>query len=152
MTARMTGDRELDRFFAGLPDKLQRGAIRKGVRAGGSAMIKEVRQNIGRMLRPGRQRHNSAGKKTSLKRSVGQRPWSLPHRGIIGSVVGPRWPEGAHGHLVEFGHRIVTRHGRDTGHRARPIPYQRSAQRSARSKVLAAQSAKLKQAIAGLTR
>ena len=28
-----------------------------------------------------------------------------PNRGL--SVVGPLWPAGAHGHLVEFGHRII---------------------------------------------
>jgi hypothetical protein len=34
---------------------------------------------------------------------------------------------GAHRHLIEFGHRIVTRSGRDTGKRARAFPFIRPA-------------------------
>ena len=35
--------------------------------------------------------------------------------GTIVAIVGPSYPSGAHGHLVEFGHRVVTHDGVDTG-------------------------------------
>lgn len=34
---------------------------------------------------------------------------------VIVAMVGPSYPDGAHGHLVEDGHRIVTHDGTDTG-------------------------------------
>jgi HK97 gp10 family phage protein len=37
----------------------------------------------------------------SLKKSIGVKRWSGSK--WAGVVIGPRWPEGAHGHLVEFG-------------------------------------------------
>jgi HK97 gp10 family phage protein len=43
------------------------------------------------------------------------------------AVIGPQYPAGAHGHLVENGHEIVTRDGRRTGRRARPKPFVRPA-------------------------
>lgn len=43
------------------------------------------------------------------------------------AVIGPQYPAGAHGHLVEDGHEIVTRDGKRTGRRARPRPFVRPA-------------------------
>lgn len=43
------------------------------------------------------------------------------------AVIGPQTPAGAHGHLVENGHEIVTRDGKRTGRRARPRPFVRPA-------------------------
>lgn len=42
------------------------------------------------------------------------------------AVIGPEVPTGAHGHNVEYGHRIV-RAGKDTGRRAQPHPFLRRA-------------------------
>lgn len=41
-------------------------------------------------------------------------------------VVGPEYPAGAHGHLVEFGHREFL-FGRETGRRVPPKPFMRPA-------------------------
>lgn len=157
MNAKMdlTGDKELDMFFRTITPSMQRGALRKAMRAAGSALVKEIRNNISRMVgesaasRGGQTRYDSRGKKTSLKKSIGTRPWAVPRRGIIGVVVGPRWPEGAHGHLVEFGHEIVS-HGKRTGQRTRPIPFQRRAMVSGKAAIVAAQRTKLKQALSRL--
>lgn len=153
MTVRITGDEALDRFFATITPKLQRGALRKGVRAAGSALVKEIRQNLSTMVSTKSASRNRAnvrldnrGKKTSLKKTIGQRAWSKPRAGIIGTVVGARWPEGAHAHLVEFGHEVVS-HGKRTGKRTQPIPFQRTAERTARPQVLAAQRKKLREAL-----
>lgn len=40
----------------------------------------------------------------NLKRSIGHRV--RRYGGFFLIVVGPTWPQGAHGHLVEYGHRI----------------------------------------------
>lgn len=135
----VTGDKELDRYFATLTPKLQRGAIRKGVRAAGSAQVKEIRSNVKTMV--------GSDQTGRLRKSLGQRAWSRPKAGVIGTVVGPRYPDGAHGHLVEFGHEIVTKAGKNTGKRTRPIPFQRRAFDTGRAAVLEAQRKKLKQAI-----
>lgn len=152
MTVTVTGDRQLDRFFTQLPGKLQRGAVRKSARAGGSVMVKTLRQNIKSMVsrsassnaKRAMKRRNRLGKTTSLAQAQTQRAWSVPHKGIIASVVGGRWPDGQHGHLVEWGHEIVTHAGRRTGKRSRPIPFKRVSERQARRPVLAAQANKMR--------
>ena len=42
------------------------------------------------------------------------------------AVIGPQYPAGAHGHLVENGHEIVS-HGKRTGERTAPKPFVRPA-------------------------
>jgi hypothetical protein len=62
-------------------------------------------------------------------------------------VVGPQYPAGAHGHLLEFGHRIVARgkgksssgtgrrkSTRDTGGMAKAFPFMRPAAEDAKGK------------------
>lgn len=39
-----------------------------------------------------------------LERSIGYRLKSYTAQGVVFVAVGPRWPQGAHGHLLEFGH------------------------------------------------
>jgi hypothetical protein len=85
-------------------------------------------------------------RKTSLFQSIGQR---VRVGKFIGSftVVGARYPDGAHAHLVERGHRIVTRDGRDTGKRTRPIPFQRKAEHSVAKLVLQVQRDRFRQEV-----
>jgi hypothetical protein len=42
------------------------------------------------------------------------------------AVVGPQYPAGSLGHLIEFGHREIL-YGRDTGRRVPPKPFLRPA-------------------------
>ena len=42
------------------------------------------------------------------------------------AVIGPEYPAGALGHLIEFGHREIL-YGRDTGRRVPPKPFLRPA-------------------------
>ena len=42
------------------------------------------------------------------------------------AVVGPQYPAGAHGHLVENGHEVIS-HGKRTGTRTEPKPFVRPA-------------------------
>lgn len=128
------------RYFEQLPDRLQRKVLRQGVQAAGTALAREIRRQVKRLV----------GVKTgNLRRSITSRAWSVPQRGIIGRVVGPAYgkDKGSHGHLIERGHEIVS-HGKRTGKRTRPRPFQRTAEVIARPQVLKAQRDKLQQAIA----
>jgi len=105
---------DLLQFLEGLDAKLQRGAFRKMVGAAGTQLAKEIRRQIGkrdilysRGRNPAERRKSRRRGVKPLKRTIKSRAWSRSSRGIIGSVVGPAWPEGAHGHLVERGHRIT---------------------------------------------
>ena len=132
------------RYFEQLPDRLQRKVLRQGVQAAGTALAREIRRQVKRLV----------GVKTgNLRRSITSRAWSVPQRGIIGRVVGPAYGKGkgSHGHLIERGHEIVSNwHKRPirTGKRTRPRPFQRTAEVIARPQVLKAQRDKLQQAIA----
>lgn len=144
-----SGFAELQRKFDMLPAKMQRSLVRKGVRAAARPLINNIRKNIKSMVsdeaasRGGRKRVNAQGKKTSLAKSIDVKPWSKPEQGIIGGVVGAKWPEGAHAHLVEFGHLVVPTKtqgpiGAGKVRRTRPIPFQRKAEKESRVDILRA--------------
>jgi HK97 gp10 family phage protein len=44
-----------------------------------------------------------------LAASIGSRQKRYTAQGVVYVAIGPRWPEGAHGHLVEMGHRTTVR-------------------------------------------
>ena len=159
MGIRITGEKALQKNISKMHDKMQRKVIRGSMVAAAKPLIKQIRLNIDAMISKnsaslgGQVRFNSEGKKTSLKKSIGRRAWSKPRRGLIGQAVGPRWPEGAHGHLVEKGHAIwmpVKQGGGgyaavDTGKRSRPIPFQARAEIMAASHIHNASVQKAKQ-------
>lgn len=121
---------ELDRVLRNVTPKVERALTRKGVRAAAKPVIKAAKQNIRSMLQSEKDKSGTG----NLYKSVGVRVWTVPSKGIIGGVVGPRWPQGAHGHLVEFGHQITPnkRHaksgkrqaiGMDGQRRTKPHPF-----------------------------
>ena len=136
------GARELDAQFKTLADRLRRKYIKQAVRAVGSQIIRAARQNL-RTNQSDRRRRTDEGKLTGLARSFQQRPsskWpsaaSVARRGIVGVSVGHRWPEGAHAHLVEFGHKMVTHWpGRREVGAVRGYPYFRPAMDAVRFKM-----------------
>ena len=86
----MHGGRELDRKLKGLGEKLGKRVMRKALKAGGQLVVQEMKKRVPR------------GKTGNLKRSISKRP--LRRRGgSFAIIVGQRWPEGAHGHLIELG-------------------------------------------------
>jgi HK97 gp10 family phage protein len=40
-----------------------------------------------------------------LARSIGTRTKRYTAQGVVYVAIGPKWPQGAHGHLVEYGHK-----------------------------------------------
>ena len=65
------------------------------------------------------------------------------------AVVGPQYPAGAHGHLVENGHEVVS-HGKRTGKRTEPKPFVRPAFDGTGAQQLAAMESVMGQAIRDL--
>lgn len=149
----------LDKFFGGLPRKWQRSVLRKAANAGGQVVLEAVREELKKAqfaqsrgaTRASRKATRAAGKKP-LARTIGKRPWSAPLKGIIGCVVGATWPAGAHAHLVEYGHRMVTRKKKDTGKRARPHPFQKPAEKRSEHAVLRAFELKLAAEVSAMHR
>ena len=86
---------------------------------------------------------NAARKLVPQPGYPGDKPEFKPLRDTIGvevkdgeqiyAVIGPERPAGAHGHLVEYGHRIVKHDGEDTGKMAEPHPFMEPAARDTRS-------------------
>lgn len=140
MTATVTGLKAIDKRFANLTGSKQREFIRKGARAAGSIQMKATKQLI-----PDRKSRDDKGKLIGLKRSMQQIPSSkwknageLRRKGIIGTRVGFKRKGGAHAHLVEFGHEIVTTKAsghRRTGRKTKPQPFMRPAMDANKSRM-----------------
>lgn len=91
------GDRALESFLKALGPTLERRIIRQALKAGGAQILKRAKQ-----LAP-------KGKTGNLRRSLavsrGRRIRKYPHGNLV-AILGPSWPLGAHGHLIEKGTRL----------------------------------------------
>ena len=128
VTITETGD--MDAILQQLPAMLQRGAMDKALRAAGKVVAKRAKELCPRSSSTG------TAEDQSLK-TAGERQAVKPLAETIGvvvrkydtvsvAVVGPQYPAGALGHLVEYGHRHIA-WGRDTGRRIPPKPFLRPA-------------------------
>lgn len=86
----MTGVKALDRVLRKLPKKIRGRVLQNAVAAGGR-VIRDAAKRIVVVDTGGLRDSIAARKPRGLKRSSG----------VV--RVGPTWPQGAHGHLVEFG-------------------------------------------------
>ena len=90
----------------------------RSVRRAATQMVQSLQRSVQRLNRSGKTKQAAAaiqrtirraqrmrGTPHQLARSIGIRVKRYTAQGIVYVAVGPRWPEGAHGHLVEFGHR-----------------------------------------------
>jgi hypothetical protein len=120
----LMGADELTRFFNGLDAKMQRDALRKSVAAGGNRLARELRKRVRGLAfsRASRSKggsgHHPGKEGAGLARSVKVKTWNIPLQGLLGKVVRWKWPEGAHGHLIESGHRVWS-HGNPTAARSK---------------------------------
>lgn len=94
ITITTEGIEPLIRRLNALPKKVQRTIARKVLRAASTPVLQEARVNLDRVV------SDHTG---NLKKSMGRKFKTYPQQERTIVVVGPRWPEGAHGHLVEFG-------------------------------------------------
>ncbi len=102
VTIDIQGDKKLIRKLDRLERRTARSIKRKGLRAGSSVLLKAVRKAAPR----------DTG---NLRKSMTRKFKTYGGRNVI-VIVGPAWPKGAHGHLVEFGTKPrATRAGQSTG-------------------------------------
>jgi hypothetical protein len=137
----LAGERELKKLLKELGPRIERKVTRGAMVKAARPIIRGARQNLKRMstareeaarvafveagMKKGAAR--KAGRKRrhrgDLARSIGYRQKSYTAQGVVFVAAGPKWPQGAHGHLVEFGHRIarggsLSRRGRRTTKKA----------------------------------
>lgn len=152
------GIKSLDKFYATITESLKRKYIRQGMTAVGSEGVRLAKAELsahGIKSRGRKGKTNKDGRITKgLVKSLTKRPsakWrsarAMARQGIIGIAFGPGWPDGAHGHLVEFGHEVVS-HGKRTGKRTTPKPFLRPAQRRLKPRFLNIMQAKLRSGLA----
>ena len=130
----------LEKLEANLRRKALRAAVNDAVRIAAG----EIRR---RAPKPG-YKGDKPGK-TPLKKSITHATRSLDHA-VVG-FAGARWPDGAHVHLVEFGHEMVISRGKRKGRRVgrvRANPFIRPAARAVRRKMEKAMVARIDRAIA----
>lgn len=91
----LIGDKELLAAFGELGRRAQGEIVRKALRAASRPIINAARDNL---------QAQTGGEGTgNLRKSMGLRMKTYRNSGSTVAVIGPRWPQGAHGHLVEFG-------------------------------------------------
>lgn len=113
ITTTIQGADAAERIMASLPAELNK-QQRKALRKMGQVVVRRARALVPQPGYPG------------------DKPEYKPLRDTIAvevkegrqlfAVVGPKRPAGAHGHLVEYGHRVVS-HGVDTGYVTEPHPF-----------------------------
>lgn len=103
-------------YLERMSDKMKRGAIRGMMSKSGTVLAREIRAQLKRENMPYSRARNADERRKArksgsrpLQNTIKTRAWSRPRKGLIGVVVGPSYPAGAHGHLVEFGHKITGR-------------------------------------------
>lgn len=92
-------------------------ALRKKVRGNALRSAAQVVRRRAKQLAPRPGYPGDKPGKPSLRETIAYRTREYRGGSIGVVVVGPRRPEGSHGHLVEQGHRIVSKAGVDTGKR-----------------------------------
>lgn len=97
-------DGNVEALLERLPIELRTTALTKAVRAAGKVVAERARQLCPPPGYPG----DKPGLKP-LRDTIGVqvRYYEREQDAAVVAVVGPEYPAGAHGHLVEFGHRIV---------------------------------------------
>lgn len=105
----LSGDKQLKRKLQRLHQAAETKLARHALLQAGRPMVKAIKQNIGtmRMSRKREAEFTARGLPGSftgnLRRSIGQAVRQYKRTGVVLLVIGPRWPMGAHGHLVEYG-------------------------------------------------
>ena len=99
--------------------QLRRSAMKKAIRAGAAPVRKLARQ----LVPVGGPRTGRKSDKKHLRDTIAVRVKS--YNAVDVAIVGPQWPSGAHGHLVEFGYDAILPDGEKVA--VPPQPYMRPA-------------------------
>lgn len=114
----LAGYRELMAELDRIDDRLSRRTARECAKAAGEVIARRAKQ----LCPVGDPAHNSAAKPLRDTIAVEMRDYDSK----VLAVIGPQYPAGAHGHLVEYGHQEVL-WGVRTGRRVAPRPFLRPA-------------------------
>lgn len=91
---RIEGDVQLQATLAGMDRRMRSGIMGKALREASKPLIKEARAQLVR---------NATIRTWGLYKSVGVKIKTYRNSGNTIAIVGPRYPQGSHGHLVERG-------------------------------------------------
>ena len=97
---KLTETRNTDALLAGMPMELRGKQLKSALRKGGNVVKKEARATAPKPGYPG----DKPGLKP-LRDSFVVKVKEYPR--TVAAFIGSRWPDAAHLHLVEFGHRMV---------------------------------------------
>ena len=113
----LSGDKQLARKLQRVSKAVETKLARSALVVAARPIIQAAKSNIGprRLSRKRERMFRASGKPVShtgnLRKSIGWRIKAYRRNSVLVLVLGPRWPLGAHGHLVEFG--TVQRYGPD---------------------------------------
>ena len=100
----LTGIKELDRALRKLGERTEKQLQQRTLRKAANVIVKAAKEKCPTrkrketyITRSGRERTRSIG----LRKSIIARIRRYPLRWV--AIIGPKWPEGAHGHLIEKG-------------------------------------------------
>ena len=107
-----------DQILGAMPIDVREKVLKSALRKAARVVIKEAK----RLVPQGDPKHNPGN--VSLKDTL--KTVRRKYKTADAEIVGPEYPQGAHGHLVEFGHEKVL-WGLRTGERVKPKPFLRPA-------------------------
>lgn len=123
--------RRLDRVLSQIAIELRARELEKATRKGGNVIARAMRRKAPKPGYPG-----DKPDLKPLKNTIGVVIRRYGRRFVrLVAMIGPQYPAGAHGHLVEFGHEEVL-FGERTGRRVPPHPFARPAFDESRQKAM----------------
>lgn len=139
---RMLGVKELEKTLEKIGDRVVKNTMRHATSKAAQVLVRAIRANVRQMVGRGSRQFakDKLTRKQALSRTITKAPLRGKRRAVVGYVVGPKWPAGAHGHLVHDGHRVVIPAGQgkklvDTGRRSKAIPFQARAMAESQGKM-----------------
>lgn len=125
ISAHAVGFEEVDRELAAIPIELRGPIMTTALRKGAQVVIRRAKPLVPPPGYPG-----DKPDLKPLRETLGV--VTRTYRTVVMALAGPRWPAGAHGHLVEQSHRHFA-HGEFTGEMTEAKPFIEPASESTRS-------------------
>lgn len=117
----LQGERALRKLLKELGPRIERKVTRQAMRKAARPIVTAARANARRLLgtrtedrvtidrrktrRTGKVHFRRRRRAGQLERSIGSRQKTYTAQGVVFTAIGPKWPQGAHGYLVEYGHK-----------------------------------------------
>jgi HK97 gp10 family phage protein len=99
MSATLTGDKELRAALNILPDRIYRKVVRQMTGKMATPIVSAAKRNLKAV--------QSEKARGVLAKGLRKKTKTYKADGSVVTIVGGKFPEAAHAHLVEFGHRMV---------------------------------------------